>query len=359
MKKLIIILVFTLFISTACEKSDSSSTETNKIEKNDIMESIITVGYPIHYSFEDQISVSGKIQPIEEVLMTSAIDGRVEDTLAAVGKEVREGQLLAKIDRDRYQLLFKESENQVELARLAYDSALSDYERYKVLYDSESVSKMDFDQIEKSYKMSKINYESAETQKSIAQKNLNDTLIKSKINGVVAEKYITTGENVFPGTQLYKVVNNQNVFVVLKLNEKKINKVVEGMNAQVELSNGELVIGKVASISPLPIEGELNYEVKILVDNSLKHLKLGGFAMVTITSNKSPDRLAIKSKWILQDGDGKFVWINKDNRVERNYIQTGLETENMTEIISGIKESDQIIVTSNNTLNEGDVVKTE
>ncbi len=356
MKKRIIVL-FCVLVIIAGWRSMSSSEESNEVEQTQMIENIVTVDYPIYYAFEDKISVSGTITPIEEVLISSAISGKIQETLAEVGEDVQSGQLLVRLEGEMYQLLLEQSENDVELALLAYDSAKADYERYKVLHDSGSVSKVNFDNMDKTYKMAKINYESSQTQCSIAAKNLKDTLIKSKINGVVAEKYITTGENVFPGTQLFKVVDNHNVFIMVKLNEKKIDKITEDTQVQVELSNSEPVIGIVESISPMPIEGELNYEVKIRVDNAQKKLKLGGFAMVSIISEKSDGHLAIKTKWMHQDDDRHYVWMNKNNRAEKSYVEIGLEIEDMTEIINGIEETDQIIVTSNNSLNEGDLIK--
>lgn len=190
---------------------------------------------------------------------------------------------------------------------------------------------------------------------SRAQANLNQASyglrkaqIIAPVDGVVSKMEFDIGENVSAFTPMTAIITDVPKIEV-DVSETDIAKVKIDDNATITLDSfGDDIVfpGKVVFIEPAETEisGVVYYKVKIILEDDLdKDIKPGMTANVTITTDKKAGIIAIPQRAIITKEGKKIVRILKGSKVEEVEVQTGLKGDSNTEIISGLKEGDEVI----------------
>lgn len=117
---------------------------------------------------------------------------------------------------------------------------------------------------------------------------LEDYSIISKVNGFVLEKFVTAGENVFPGMALADILDSSSLYIEIFIEEKELYSLEHGQTVKIVVdgfNEGELkgkvaVIGKKAEFSPKYVISEIErkallYKVKIKIEKNINIFKIG------------------------------------------------------------------------------------
>ncbi len=263
---------------------------TEKVERRTIIESV---------------SANGRIQPEREVNITPYISGEVVELRVREGDEVKEGDLLAKIDPEIYLSNYERSEAGLQSqkaslansrARLAqtkaqFTNAKLSHERNKKLYDQDVISDSDFDAsssqfevaqaevqaAEETVKASQFQVASSEASLREAKENLTKTAIYAPTNGTISRLIVEKGERVAgasqfsAGTELMRVANlnsmeavvqvNENDIVRVKLNDTSLIEVDAYLNRKFKGIVTEIATS--ADVTGVSTDQVTNFEVKI------------------------------------------------------------------------------------------------
>ncbi len=255
----------------------------------------------------ETVSANGKIQPEVDVAISPYISGEVVELYVKEGDEVKEGDLLAKIDPEIYVSNYERMEaalntqkaNQANAkARLAqveaqFTNSKLNYERNKTLFDQNVVSKADFDASMASFKVAEAEVEAArESLKAAefsvgsanaslkeARENLNRTSIYAPNDGTVSKLNVEKGERVTgasqfsSGTEIMRIANLQNMEVNVEVNENDIVRVSLFDTCLIEVDaylnkkfKGIVTeIATSANITGVSADQVTNFEVKIRI----------------------------------------------------------------------------------------------
>jgi multidrug efflux system membrane fusion protein len=86
-------------------------------------------------------------------------------------------------------------------------------------------------------------------------------------------------------------------------------------------------------------------DVEIVIDNDEGMIKHGMFANVELVLDGVFDKPSIPTRAIKEDEKGKYVFVlGAENKAEKRYIQTGFETDMLTEVISGISNEEKVVI---------------
>lgn len=207
----------------------------------------------------ESVSANGKIQPAQDVKISPYISGEVVELYVKEGDEVKQGDLLAKIDPEIYISNYERAKanlnsQQANLAnakaRLAqteaqFVNARVSYERNKSLWDQQVISDAEYDASKASFEVARAEVEAAEqTVKSAefgiksaqatlreANESLQKTSISSPNAGTVSKLNVEQGERVTgasqfsSGTEIMRIANLQNMEVNVEVNENDIVRV--------------------------------------------------------------------------------------------------------------------------------------
>jgi HlyD family secretion protein len=255
----------------------------------------------------ETVSANGKIQPEVDVKISPYISGEVVELYVKEGDEVKEGNLLAKIDPEIYVRSYERAEaglntqkaNQANAkARLAqvqaqYANSELSYNRSKTLFDQNVVSKADFDAAFASFQVAEAEVEAAKESLKAAEfsvgstvaslkearENLNRTSIYAPNDGTVSKLNVEKGERVTgasqfsSGTEIMRVANLQNMEVNVEVNENDIVRVSLNDTCLIEVDaylnkkfKGIVTeIATSANVTGVSADQVTNFEVKIRI----------------------------------------------------------------------------------------------
>lgn len=286
----------------------------------------------------------------------------------------------------------QQSVNQLETAlnsaKLAYDNALDIYNKQSALYNMGAISEVEFNTYKTNLENAKLSYESAktsyeltknvvvnETEHSakagiesasagvqqakaaldIASNNLSNCTVTAPISGYVSSKNITKGQVVSPGISIFTISNPSSVEVEINVTESVIPLIKEGGRAVVDVSSANVkeAEGSVSSFNPVKNATTGLYSVKVSIPNDDGKLKDGMIASITLVTEEHSKVITVPSSAIMQsDEDGYYVYIANGDEAEKALIEIGIANGDFTEIISGVKSGDKVIVDGKDYISE-------
>ncbi|AEG61660.1 efflux RND transporter periplasmic adaptor subunit [Desulforamulus ruminis] len=231
------------------------------------------------------ITLTGKVEAVQSANLVSKIAGKVETVSVDIGSTVKAGQVLITLSAEDKAADIEVSKAALQTAQVAYDLALSNYERGKELYDSQAIAQADFENnYEGNLKKAEAGMASAQANLKRAQVSYNDMLIKAPFNGIITARNINPGELAGTQTTLLSLVNLNQVVIRASITEEQINRIKAGQEVQVKVTavSEKPLTGKIANIALAADPQTKAYPVKIQVDNTDHILKPGMFAEVTV-----------------------------------------------------------------------------
>jgi HlyD family secretion protein len=345
------------------------------------------------------VVATGKIQPRSKVEIKSKASGMVKQLLVDYDDKVKQGQVLAELDKVQLQAIVREAQANFQAAQASRDSATASLERNKVDAEGPDVPflKLSMDRAEQMYKdgvMSKSfvedaekNYQMALNKQMSAQRNLtvsraeiakadaqvaqakaslenaeedlrNSTIV-SPIDGLVLSRDVSVGDGVSSililGSQATLVMtlgDTSEVYVQGKVDEADIGKVYLGQPARivVESFKDKKFIGKVTRISPFGKEKDnvTTFEVRVSISNPTGELKANMTANAEIILEEKKDVLMVPEASLIYDKDRNATIEMPDakanNGKKKIPVKLGISNGVKTEIVSGLTEKQQVIL---------------
>ena len=359
-------------------------TKLAKVEKGDLAKSVVA---------------TGKVTPITKVEIKSKASGIVKKLYVDAGDNVKQGQVLAELDRDeieaqvnsaRAQLLSNEANEkaaEADMKRAEVDAQGVDiptlrraYERAQDMAKSGVVSASALDDAQRAYILAqnkqdvakaqlvvnkaKVAQAQADVQKSNAtlkqlEEQLSYTTITSPIDGVVLSRDVEMGDAVSSilvlgsaATLVMTIGDTSEVYVKGKVDESDIGKVYLGQPARirVETFKDKTFTGHVTKISPMGAEKDnvTTFEVRVSINNPGGELKAEMTANAEIILDEHKNVLMIPEGAILYDKDKKASTEIPDPKAKdgkkKVALNIGISNGAKTEVVSGLKEGDQVVL---------------
>ncbi len=359
-------------------------TKLAKVEKGDLAKSVVA---------------TGKVTPIVKVEVKSKASGIVKKLFVEYGDTVKQGQLLAQLDKIEIEAQVEQSRAALAAAQANLISAQADYERAKV--DAEGpdvpmnkrayeraqsmakdgvVSASALDDAQKNYDMSVnkqnvakaqvtvLKAKTAQAQAQVAQdqanlkqleEQLSYTDIVSPMNGIVLSRDVEVGDAVSSilvlgssATLVMTIGDTSEVYVKGKVDESDIGKVYLGQPARIKVESfkDKTFNGKVTKISPMGVEKDnvTTFEVRVSINNPGGELKAEMTANAEIILDEHKNVLQIPEGAIMYDKDKKAsVEIpdpkEKDGK-KKIPVEIGISNGAKTELLKGLKEGEQVVL---------------
>ncbi|MFW6157502.1 MAG: efflux RND transporter periplasmic adaptor subunit, partial [Balneolaceae bacterium] len=155
----------------------------------------------------DQIRSYGTIQAQDVVSVTPQVSDRVAEILVDLGDEVRQGQLMARIRDVSFRDDVEQAEAQIRQARTALVRDSTQFVRQQSLLERDLISQSEYDEFRAAYLSSRAQYESARAALTQSREDLENTEIRSPVEGVVLERMISVGDVATTGQVAFEVAN--------------------------------------------------------------------------------------------------------------------------------------------------------
>lgn len=326
------------FILTGCQSKCESELVDNKIVN-------VKVKQLVNCSLTLNKRYSGTVEESIGTDLSFSVPGTIKNVYVKTGDFVTKGQIIASIDTTTMN-------NSYNAAKAALDQAQDAYDRLKLLYEENSLADIKWVDIQ-----SKL--QQAQAVEQIAKKNLNDCYLRAPFSGVIAEKKMEIGQNVFPGVPVSKIVTMQQVKVSISVPEGDISEIAVGDKAMlcVFAADDKFIEGNVVEKAVVANPLSRSYEVKIAVDNQ-KNLLLPGMVTDTyIIGHNDVTGILLPANVIqIDEQNNNFVWVNDGGKASKRIITCREYTAEGVVVDKGLLHGDEVIISGQHKVSEGSVI---
>lgn len=308
---------------------------------------------------ENALALTGSLEAFEEAVISSKVAGRVSQVAVENGDAVVPGQPLVLLERQDYVNALTASQAILKKAETNLISARTNYQRFQELHNQGAVSQKDFEDMEVALKVAEADASSAAASVANDEESLRNATVASPLRGVVANKNVTTGQVLTPGVTLMAVEDISSVYVVVNIEQKDLAKIKPGLKADVTVDayGDKKFAGTVEVINPAANKSARVFETKIKVDNKEQLLKPGMFAKVQVKTGEAVEVLAVPQAALTTKQGMYFVFVPEGDKVKRVQVEIGQIHNQSVEIMKGLKEGQQVVITNVNKLKDQDKVK--
>jgi HlyD family secretion protein len=349
-----------------------------------------------------KVSGSGRIEARKSVSITSNVVGKVLELAAAEGDRVEKGQLILRIDPGERSAIVEQAlasharaEAQVTLTAAELRQAEFELNRVKDLIERDLASSQDLESAETTHEVrvaslaaAREDVRNAKARVDYAQYELDKTVIRAEIPGVIVRLSVEEGENVLAG-DLY---NSGSAIVVIAdlsvmeaqvlIDETEVIGVEKGQKAVVtvdafpdlEIPGHVTEVGNSAyNAGPLGSQEAKDFRVRVRLDEVPERLRPGLSSRAEIVTEEREGVLAVPIEaltvrnprkehpgedWPDEETEGVFVVI--DDAAAFRPVKTGIAGEKHFEVTSGLEEEEEIVkgpFEAIRTLDTGDPLK--
>ncbi len=332
-------------IMAACGKSEKNY-EVEPLNVTTETVSAGTASVRMHYV--------GKVEEDSSTPVSFTGMGTVNRVLVEEGQYVSKGQIIAEMDPTQ-------CENTRLAAKASLDQALDAQQRMQVLHESQSISDIDWVNVQTKVRQ-------AQSSLDIAEKAVKDCRLLAPCSGIVGTKLMENGMTALPSQPVCTILNIAKVKVKVSVPEKEIalfnprQNRGRGVTVSAEALGGKTFRSYqfIRNVQGDPMTH--TYDVRFVVQNPGGELLPG--MVVSVSTDADSDTMGqatvtVPVRSVQQGADGhQFVWLDKNGKACRQAVQVGEAQGDRIGITAGLAEGDRVIVEGYQKVSEGSEIKT-
>jgi membrane fusion protein (multidrug efflux system) len=279
-----------------------------------------------------RIEFVGKLYPNERVQVHSELPGILEQVGFEEGNSVRKDQVMANVST-------KELTVRRDMARADFQLAETTLQRHQQLAVKQLVSQAQLDQTRTQRQVARYNWDLAEVQ-------LNKSVVRAPIAGVVKTKAVNAGEYIGGGKLIAEILDLSQMRVQIDVPEQDITQLRRGQDVQVELyvEPNTRYPGKIHKIGVEADARSRTFPVEVLMQNPEQRFRAGMLARVTIDLGEFDTELVIPRNAIIERETERIVYVAEEGRAVRRVIKTGIRDNDRVQVTAGLQAGEALIV---------------
>ena len=204
-------------------------------------------------------------------------------------------------------------------------------------------------------KIAQANLNQARASLEQLKKALEDTVIKSPIDGVIAQVYFSAGEIVGPGTPVANIVNLEQIYVTASITEELLFNIEKGQKVTIRVlaAGKEYLEGTVEYISPVVDPRTQAFTLKVLAANPAGRLRGGMFTELYIPVAENKAAMVLPVSAILDLDRNPHVYVVEEGKAVKKALETGIIAGDFVEILRGLGGNEKVISRGQYNLEEG------
>jgi membrane fusion protein (multidrug efflux system) len=396
MKKLFPIFCVFIVLCTSCSSSKSKESKNKRSDEAIPVQVTRIKKEPMRM----EISTVGTVLPIQEVVVTPKVAGQIEKIFVKEGDFVKAGNILVQLDQTDFLLAVRQAEavlgtaranlanllagtrvEKIEQAKAALHQAEAnltnmekEYQRMKQLAATGAAAQRQLDTALAQYEsaiaqvkqakeqLDMLKVTQAEAGVAVARKNLEDTIMKAPFSCLITARFVDEGVQLYtaPKTDILKLTDVSRVKVEVPVSERDFLRVKIGTPAEIKLDAlpGEIFQGGVTRITPEIDPISRNFNAQVEIPNPNLRVKSGMFANIRLFVGQK-EALAISRDILITDlvTGVSYAFVVEGDQAVRRRLTLGERSGLLTEVLEGLKEGENLVITGQHRLRSGSRVK--
>lgn len=303
------------------------------------------------------LAVSGKIKAENSATLSTRTMGYINNVLVNVGDNVKKGQLLVAINNTDLQAKKAQVNAGITEATVAFNNAEKDYKRFKSLFENNSASQKELDDMTARYEMAKARLEAAKQMENEVNAQFTYTNITAPFSGVVTSKMVEKGDMANPGQPLITVEAPGSYEVIAMVPETEISAIKKGTEATVLVKSiNETLKGKVTEVSTSASQTGGQYLVKVVLEQTDANILSGMFTTVQFPVERKAKTamVLIPKEAVITNGQLSGVYtVSQSNTAILRWLRLGRTFGDQVEVLSGLSADESYIVSAEGKLYNG------
>jgi multidrug efflux pump subunit AcrA (membrane-fusion protein) len=354
----------------------------------------------------DPIEQVAEVQAINVLDIVPKVNGEVIALLKTRGQYVEKGDILFQIDskdalsaKQRNELsltsaqqsLQKAKDDQansqrdladaVNKAKTALQNAQEDYNKIRNQFDAGQVTQHDVDMSKQQLDNAQMNMESTQNKLSAmnntnsiasiesqaksaglavqdSNRSLENYSVKAPASGFLTDFTVTVGQTVTNNSKIGQVQQVDPIKIKTELSETGYALVKNKKELTYSSPDSPNLKGtaKISYLAPVMSAQTKSYTLELEVPNSDHLIEPGSRIMVQLTTEKEQLVVAIPTLSIIHDGSNSYVFVKQGDQYQRRQVKLGRINGSIQEVLEGVSVDDQLVVTGQNQLNDGQKV---
>jgi multidrug efflux system membrane fusion protein len=335
----------------------------------------VPVAHPVSREVTDFLDYTGRTEASVRVELRARVSGILTRQLFKDGQEVHTGDLLFEIDPRPYQAELDKARAELVLNEARLKRLTADRERLQQAAGAKVVSPGELDKAVAKVEEAQAAVRAAQAGVTLAQLNLSFTRVTAPCGGVISRSLLSPGNVVkADATLLTQIVSLDPMYVYFQMDEASLLRVRRGMNdgKLKGLAGGDVpVLLQLQDEKGYPHQGLVNFinnqvnpangtvEVRCTFANprpaaGVRLMLPGMFARVRVPLGNPHTALLVREQAVIAEDGQRYVFLVKDNKLERRRVALGARQENdLREIVQGIQENEQIVTVAHRNYREG------
>lgn len=271
--------------------------------------------------------ISGSLKAVNSAFIKARAPGELQGLSVREGDAVKAGQIIARIDASEYAARVRQAREQADAAKAQASAAQRQFDNNQALVDQGFISRTALDTSLASLNAARSTYQAALAGVEVAAKSVEDTVLRSPIDGQVAQRLAQPGERVGTDAKIVEVVDLSRLELEASLGAQESMAVRVGQSARLQVEGQpQPVQAQVVRINPSAQAGSRSVLVYLRIDNgqgsSALPLRQGLFAQGMLgTAQASP--LAVPVSSVRTDKPAPYVQTIDNGRVVYQPVETG------------------------------------
>ena len=306
------------------------------------------------------ITASGKIEAENSANVSTRMMVYVTKVHVKVGQKVSAGQLLVSINNADLKAKKAQVDASILQANTAFNNAKKDYERFTALFNQQSASQKELDDMTSRYEMAKAGLEGAKQMRNEVLAQFSYSNITAPFTGEVTNTFIKEGDMANPGMPLVSVEGASHLQVAAMVSESDITFISSGMTAKVLVkSTNESLTGRVSEVSLSAKNTGGQYLVKVNLEKTDAKVLSGMFVNVQFPiDNKSrktiTETILVPESALVHQGQLIGIYtIGNGNTAILRWLRIGKTYGNQVEVLSGLDATESYILSAEGKLYNG------
>lgn len=331
------------------------------------------------------VEVNGTLAAQDQVAVAFKVAGRIEALPVDLGDVVKQGQVIASLDRTDLRLAVSQAEAALEQARArlglapgvdsesvvvekaplvqqaraALEESRLARDRARQMLDERLISKADYDTAEANFQIADGRYQDAldeirnrqatllqrKSELELARQMLADADLRAPISGAVLMRSGSVGQYVAPGNAVVTLVRMHPLRLQLPVPERAASGVRIGQEIVLQLENDTTTYrGNVTRLSPAidPVNRTLMVEASI--PNEGGRLKPGSFVRASLVTVRGDEALFIPSDALVVFAGIEKVYLVAEGKSAERLVRTGRRDGNRIEVVEGLRAGERVVV---------------
>ena len=181
---------------------------------------------------------------------------------------------------------------------------------------------------------------------------------RSPISGTVSARFVDPGEGAAFGQPLMSIVSQDMLYVEASVSEQDLSRVDVGQSAEVTVDGlpDEVFSGEIITIEPAVDPESRTGTVRVRIMDSGDRIRTGMFARAKITAQRREGTVIVSRDALMTEDGLNYAFTVEDGTAARRDVEIGLQDASRVEVVSGLREGDEVVIQGQDQLEDGDRV---